>query len=105
MYSIDNKLEKRISRLEKLVSRHNESKINNTDMINIRISISIEDLANLITEYIPSNKIHSVSSIYQLLTEYPNEVSDLAKQFGISRNIMMEIIFDYDDKITDELAR
>ena len=60
---MDNKLEKRISRLEKLVSRHNESKINNTDMINIRISISIEDLANLITEYIPSNKIHSVSSI------------------------------------------
>lgn len=74
-------------------------------MINIRISISIEDLANLITEYIQSNKIHSVSSIYQLLTEYHNEVSDLAKQFGISRNIMMEIIFDYDDQITDELAR
>lgn len=74
-------------------------------MINIRISISIEDLADLIVEYIPSNKIYSVRSIYQLLTEYPNEVSDLAKQFGISRNIMMEIIFDYDDKITDELSR
>ena len=100
---MDKKLEKRISRLEKLVSR-NESKINNTGMININVNISIEDLANLIEEYVHSYKIHSVNSIYQLLTEYPNEVSELAKQFGISRGVMMEIIFDYDDKITEELS-
>ena len=100
---MDKKLEKRISCIEKLVSRY-ESKINNTGMININVNISIEDLANLIEEYVPSNKIHSVNSIYQLLTEYPNEVSELAKQFSVSRGVMMEIIFDYDNKITEQLT-
>lgn len=74
-------------------------------MINININISIEDLADLITEYVSSSEIHSTYSIYQLLTEYPNEVADMAKQFNISRNLMMEIIFDYDDKITKQLTR
>lgn len=74
-------------------------------MINININISIEDLADLIMEYIPSSEIHSTYSVYQLLTEYPNEVAEMAKQFNISRGIMMEIIFDYDDKITKQLAR
>lgn len=74
-------------------------------MINININISIEDLADLIVEYISSSEIHNTYSIYQLLTEYPNEVADMAKQFNISRGIMMEIIFDYDDKITKQLAR
>lgn len=74
-------------------------------MINININISIENLADLIIDYIQSNKIYSVYSIYQLLTEYPNEVSEMAKRFNISRNLMMEIIFDYDDQITKQLSR
>lgn len=74
-------------------------------MIKINVNISIEDLADIITEYISSSKIHSVYSIYQLLTEYPNEVADMAKQFNISRNLMMEIIFDYDGPITEQLSR
>ena len=94
-------LESRISKLEKLVK---ESVKGNT-IIKLNINISVEDLADLIVEYIPSNRIHSVYSIYQLLTEYPNEVADMAKQFNISRNLMMEIIFDYDGPITDQLAR
>lgn len=74
-------------------------------MINININISIEDLADLIIEYIPSRKMFRGYSVYQELTEYPNEVADMAKEFNISRDLMMEIIFDYDDKITKQLAR
>lgn len=74
-------------------------------MINININISIEDLADLIVEYISSSEIYSTYSIYQLLTEYPNEVADMAKEFNISRNLMMEIIFDYDDQLTKQLSR
>lgn len=74
-------------------------------MININVNISIEELADLIIEYIPSRKIFSGYSIYQLLTEYPNEIADMAKEFNISRNLMMEIIFDYDDQLTKQLTR
>lgn len=74
-------------------------------MINININISIEDLSDLIVEYVSSNEIYSTYSIYQLLTEYPNEVAEMAKQFNISRNLMMEIIFDYDVQITKQLFR
>lgn len=74
-------------------------------MINININISIEELADLIAEYVSSSEIHCTYSVYQLLTEYPNEVADMAKQFSISRNLMMEIIFDYDDQLTKQLSR
>lgn len=74
-------------------------------MIKININISFEDLADMIIDSISTNKLHYADSIYQLLTEYPNEVKDIAKQFNISRNLMMAIIFDYDQQITDQLKR